>query len=101
VTLSTVTVLSLNKEGQHCQTLCQLLDEGHQWELLPYLAFRDKGKKSQERTVYKGLGHTVTLTDEETGTEHIVRYLYVYSSAFQEREAARRHNEIFVQISKI
>jgi len=44
--------------------------------------------------VYQGVGHTVTLTDPETGKKYPVRHLYIRSSALAQRAAKRRRNEM-------
>lgn len=82
----------LTIQDHHRQTLRELLEEAKTWEELPYVAQREMDK--DERTIYRGLGHTVTLKDLETGIEHPVRNLYVHSSALSKREAKRRQDEI-------
>lgn len=80
-------------QDHHRQTLWELLVAGQTWEELPYVAQREVDKK--ERTVYRGLGHTVEVTDPEDPTRSwSVRHLYVHSSALAKREAARRQNEM-------
>lgn len=81
-------------QDQDRQTLRRLLDEGRKWEESSYVAQRDRNKPSEKRTVYRYLGHTVTLTDEERGDTHEVRHLYVHSSALAAHEATRRKNEM-------
>ena len=77
------------------QTLRALLAAGQTWQAFPYVAQREAAKPPPERTVYRGLGHTVEVTDPEDCTRHwSVRHLYVHSSALASREAARRHNEM-------
>ncbi|MFQ6016457.1 MAG: IS1634 family transposase [Anaerolineae bacterium] len=76
------------------QTLRRLLDAGREWEKSAYVAQRDQNKPSEKRTVYHYLGHSVTLTDEETGQAYDVRHLYVHSSALAAREATRRQDEM-------
>jgi hypothetical protein len=78
----------------HRQTLRDLLATDRQWTELPYLAQRDVKKRTAERTVYQGVGHTITLTDSETGKTYAVRHLYVRSSALAQRSAKRRGNEM-------
>ena len=59
------------------------------------MAQREAAKPPPERTVSRGLGHTVEVTDPEDCTRHwSVRHLYVHSSALASRETARRHNEM-------
>ena len=78
-------------QEHHLKTLRQLLASGQEWEELPYVAQREATKDPQERTVYRGLGHTVKVTDPQDPTRTwYVRHLYVYSSAKAAREAARR-----------
>ena len=81
-------------QDHHRETLGELLSAGQCWTELPYVARRDAGKKRGERTVYEGVGHTVTLTDTESGTEYPVRHLYVRSSALAQRAAKRRRAEM-------
>jgi hypothetical protein len=81
-------------QDHHRQTLQELLDTGQTWTELPYVAQRDAGKDEAEHTVYRGLGHTVTLTDPETGVEYPVRHVYIHSSALAGREAKRRQQEM-------
>jgi transposase len=81
-------------QDHHRQTLQGLLATGQQWTELPYVAQRDVKKRQEERTVYQGVGHTVTLTDPETGKTYPVRHLYVRSSALARRSAKRRGNEM-------
>jgi len=80
-------------QDHHRQTLREWLAAGQTWEELPYVAQREVGKK--ERTVYRGLGHTVEVTDPEDLTRSwSVRHLYIHSSALARREAVRRQNEM-------
>jgi hypothetical protein len=81
-------------QDHHRQTLRELLTTGQSWTELPYVAQRDAGKSKEERTVYQGVGHTVTLTDPETGEKHPVRHLYIRSSALARRAAKRRRDEM-------
>jgi hypothetical protein len=81
-------------QDHHRQTLQELLATGQSWTELPYVAQRDAGKSKEERTVYQGVGHTVTLTDPETGKKHPVRHLYIRSSALAQRAAKRRRDEM-------
>src|SRR5712691_7323796 len=46
-------------QDHHCQTLRDLLDAGHTWQALPYVAKRDEATLPAQRTLYRGLGHTV------------------------------------------
>src|SRR5215831_1084710 len=82
-------------QDQHRQALRALLAAGQTWQALPYVAQRDATKQPAQRTAYRGLGHTVELTDPEDPTRHwSVRHLSRHSSALARREAARRHNAI-------
>jgi transposase len=81
-------------QDHHRQSLRALLDKGQGWLELPYVAQRDAGKDKEERTVYRGIGHTVTLMDPESGIKYPVRHLYIHSSALAQREAKRRREEI-------
>jgi len=82
-------------QDQHRQTLRALVTAGQTWQVLPYVAQREAAQPPAERTVYRGLGHTVEVTDPAEPTRHwSVRHLYVHSSALASRETARRHNEM-------
>jgi len=81
-------------QDHHRQALRELLVGGREWAELPYVAQRDTGKRKEERTVYQGVGHTVTLVDHETGHEYPVRHLYIRSSALAKRAAKRRRDEM-------
>lgn len=81
-------------QDHHRQTLRKLLATGQSWTELPYVARRDANKAKEQRTIYRGVGHTVTLTDSETGTEYPVRHLYIHSSALAQRAAKRRRDEM-------
>jgi transposase len=81
-------------QSHHHQTLRELLKQGQEWTELPYVAGRDANKKKEERTIYQGVGHTVTLTDPESGDQYPVRHLYIRSSALAQRAAKRRHDEM-------
>jgi hypothetical protein len=70
------------------------LNTTQNWAELPYVARRDAAKDKEERTLYQGLGHTVTLTDPETGKEYPVRHVYIRSSALAQRAAKRRQDEM-------
>jgi transposase len=85
----------LTLQDHHRQTLRDVLEAGYTWQALPYVAQRDAAKQPAQRTAYRGLGHTVEITDPEDPVRHwSVRHLYIHSSALARREAARRHNEI-------
>src|SRR6266571_1134741 len=82
-------------QDHHRQTLRDVLEAGHTWQSLPYVAKRDEAKLSAQRTLYRGLGHTVTVSDPQDPSRHwSVRHLYVHSSALARREMARRHTDI-------
>jgi transposase len=82
-------------QDHHRQTLRDMLDAGHTWQALPYVAKREAAKAPGQRTAYRGLGHTVTVTDPQDSSQHwSVRHLYVHSSALARREAARRQNDL-------
>jgi transposase len=81
-------------QDHHHQTLRALLDAGQSWTALPYTARRETDKKADDRTVYRGVGHIVTLTDADTGVAYPVRHLYIHSSALAQREAQRRQAEM-------
>jgi len=82
-------------QDHHCQTLRDLLDAGHTWQALPYVAKRDEATLPAQRTLYRGLGHTVKVSDPQDPTRHwSVRHLYVHSSALAGREATRRQSDM-------
>jgi transposase len=82
-------------QDHHRQTLRDLLEVGHTWQALPYVATREAAKLPAQRTLYRGLGHTVTVTDPQDPTRYwSVRHLYVHSSALASREAARRQSDM-------
>ncbi len=85
----------LTLQDHHRQTLRDLLEAGHTWQALPYVATREATKLPAQRTLYRGLGHTVTVTDPQDPTRYwSVRHLYVHSSALARREMARRQTDI-------
>src|SRR5262249_37646172 len=62
---------------------------------LPYVAKRESAKLLAQRTHYRGLGHTVTVSDPQDPSRHwSVRHLYVHSSALARREMARPHSDM-------
>ncbi len=82
-------------QDHHRQTLRDVLEAGHTWQSLPYVAKRESAKFLAQRTHYRGLGHTVTVSDPQAPSRHwSVRHLYVHSSALARREMARRHTDI-------
>lgn len=81
-------------QDQDRQTLRRLLDEGLKWEESSYVAQRDRNKSLEKRTVYRYLGHTVPLSDEETGKTYKVRHLYIHSNGLAAHEATRRKKEM-------
>ncbi|MFH1633827.1 MAG: hypothetical protein ABIG63_07420 [Chloroflexota bacterium] len=84
----------LTMQDHHRQALRELSSQGQIWTELPYVAQRDVNKDEGKRTVYRGLGHTVTLKDPKTPLSYSVRHLYIHSSALAEREAERRRAEM-------
>ena len=84
----------MTMQDHHRETLRELLVTGSEWTELPYVAQRDAGKKPEKRPVYAGIGHTVTLTDPESGQEYAVRHLYIRSSALAQHAAKRRQAEM-------
>lgn len=94
----------LTVQDHHQQSLGKLLEAGQTWTMLPYVAQRDSRKRPEERTLYEGIGHTVTLTDPENGREYLVRHLYIRSNALAHHTAQRRRDEmtqIEVEIQRI
>jgi transposase len=82
-------------QDQHRQSLRDLLAAGRAWQALPYVAKRESAKPTAQRTGYRGLGHSVEVTDPEDLTRHwAVRHLYIHSSALAKREAARRDTDM-------
>jgi transposase len=77
-------------QEHHHKTLQGLLEAGQEWRQLPYVAQRNAHKVEADRTVYKGISHTVTLMDAETGKTYPVHHLYIHSSTLAQREAKRR-----------
>src|SRR6266567_4237912 len=82
-------------QDHHRQTLRDVLEAGHTWQALPYVAKRESTKLLAQRTHYRGLGHTVTVSDPQDPSRHwSVRHLYVHSSALARREMARRQTDM-------
>lgn len=82
-------------QDHHRQTLRDVLEAGHTWQSLPYVAKRESAKLLAQRTHYRGLGHTVTVSDPQDPSRHwSVRHLYVHSSALARREMARRQTDM-------
>ena len=82
-------------QDQHRQTRRDVLAAGQTWQALPYVAKRETAKPLAQRTGYRGLGHSVEVTDPEDLTRHwAVRHLYIHSSALAKREAARRDTDM-------
>jgi transposase len=81
-------------QDHHQQTLRTLLADGHSWTVLPYVAQRETDQDEAKRTVYQGVGHTVELTEPDTGLAYPVRHLYIHSSALAQHEAQRRQAEM-------
>ena len=82
-------------QDHHRQTLRDVLEAGHTWQSLPYVAKRESVKLPAQRTHYRGLGHTVTVSDPQDPSRHwSVRHLYGHSSALARREMVRRHTDI-------
>jgi transposase len=82
-------------QDHHRQSLRALLAAGRAWQALPYVAKRESAKPTTQRTSYRGLGHSVAVTDPEDPTRHwSVRHLYIHSSALAKREAARRDSDM-------
>jgi len=69
-------------QDHHRQTLRDVLEAGHTWQSLPYVAKRESATLPAQRTHDRGLGHTVTVSDPQDPSRHwSVRHLYVHSSA--------------------
>jgi transposase len=78
----------------HRQALRTMLEAGQHWSILPYIAQRERAKDQDDRTVYRGIGHSVELTDEALGVRYPVRHLYIHSSALAQHKAQRRQAEM-------
>lgn len=88
-------IAPMTMQDHHRQTLRELLAAGQTWEELPYVAQRDADKDPQERTVYRGLRHTVEVIDPQDPTRRWeVQHLYIHSSALAQHEATRHQNEM-------
>jgi transposase len=88
-------IAPLTLQDQHRQTLRDVLEAGYTWQSLPYVAKRESAKLLAQRTHYRGLGHTVTVSDPQAPSRHwSVRHLYVHSSALARREMARRQTDM-------
>src|SRR3989441_836896 len=82
-------------QDHHRHSLRALLAAGRAWQALPYVAKREAAKPTVQQTGYRGLGHSVAVTDPEDPTRHwSVRHLYIHSSALAKREAARRDTDM-------
>jgi transposase len=82
-------------QDHHRQTLRDVLEAGHTWQALPYVAKRESATLPAQRTHYRGLGHTVKVSDPQDSSRHwSVRHLYVHSSALARREMVRRQTDI-------
>jgi hypothetical protein len=71
-----------------------MLEAGQRWSLLPSIAQRERAQDQDDRTVYRGIGHSVALTDEERGVRYPVRHLSIHASALAQHEAQRRQAEM-------
>lgn len=80
-------------QEDHQQTLRELIEQGQGGTELPYVAGREANKKKEERTIYQGVGQTVTVTDPDSGDEYPVRHLYIGSSALAHRAGKRRADQ--------
>ena len=78
----------------HRQALCTVLEAGQRWSILPSIAQGARAQDQDDRTVYRGIGHSVELTDEELGVRYPVRHLYIHSRALAQHEAQRRQTEM-------
>ena len=85
----------LTLQDHHRQTLRDVLEAGHPWPSLPYVAKRESAKLLAQRTHDRGLGHTVTVSAPQDPRRHwLVRHLYVHASALAQREMARRQTDM-------
>src|SRR5437016_2081341 len=78
----------------HRQALRTVLEAGQRWSILPSIAQRERAKDQDDRTVYRGIGHSVELTDEDRGVRSPVRHLSIHSRALAQYEAQRRQAEM-------
>jgi hypothetical protein len=58
------------------------------------VAQRETAKDETKRTVSRGVGHPVALTDPATGIPYPVRHLSIHASALAQHEAQRRQAEM-------
>ena len=85
----------LTLQDHHRQTLRDVLEAGHPWPSLPYVAKRESATLLAQRTHDRGLGHTVTVSAPQDPRRHwLVRHLYVHASALARREMARRQTDM-------
>ena len=85
----------LTLQDHHRQTLRDVLEAGHPWQALPYVAKRESATLLAQRTHDRGLGHTVTVSAPQDPRRHwLVRHLYVHASALAQREMARRQTDM-------
>jgi len=83
-------------QTEHRERLAALLKAGSGWTELPYVAQREAHKDQAERTLYQGVGETITLSDPdpEKDKTYPVRQLYIRSSALAQREAKIRTDQL-------
>lgn len=63
-------------QDHHRQTLRDVLEAGHTWPSLPYVATRESAKLPAQRTPDRGLGHPVTVSAPQAPSRHwSVRHL--------------------------
>ena len=70
-----------------------MLDAGQPWTARPSVARREADTPEEARTVSRGVGHCVTLTDADPGVASPVRPRSIHASALAQREAQRRQAE--------
>jgi len=63
---------------------------GQRWRILPSIAQRERAKDQDDRTVSRGIGHSVERPDEALGVRSPVRHLSIHASALAQHEAQRR-----------
>jgi hypothetical protein len=66
----------LTLPDHHRPTLRDVLEAGHPWQAMPYVATREAAKLPAQRTLYRGRGHTVPVPDPQDPTrDWSVRHL--------------------------
>jgi len=88
-------------QAHHREMLQQLLATDRTWTTSTYVAQREQRLPPAKRTLYRYLGHTVTLRDPDTAREYAVRHVYVHSSTLARHEQLRRESEITAIVDEL